>query len=414
MTAASEGRERAQFRTIAPIRTFVVPSVLMFTVQAKAKNRAGMRHLDRASKRPTTWVAAALLVVCQAAIFAPPSVAVGPALSWSMMGDSYSAGVGLGTVTSGCDQDPYAYAPRAQRDILSASYSITQSFVACSGATTSDLWNSQIPTVSSGTNIASLTIGGNDIGFEPKLKGCFYGACGPDTMSLQADVPGGGQTWDDVFNNLVTRYVQVRLRMAAGGHLYVVSYPIPFARQSSSDCEQFTPLEQNAANALVTRLDDTAYLAVQRANSVLQSVHGRLGNTTFVDWRTGTRQSGAYAIPPGYAGAGQQFDSYTTPDGLCNTAGHTPYINRYILSTNYKNSFHPNSTGYWAAAQMVANQIKSDFPTGGGGGGPPSISVSNNNGQMAVQLANFPTGVSYFFCHTGTGYPTGGTVPNHG
>jgi cell wall-associated NlpC family hydrolase len=46
--------------------------------------------------------------------------------------------------------------------------------------------------------------------------------------------------------------------------------------------------------------------------------------------------------------------------------------------------------------------------------GPPSVAVGNNNGQMAVQLANFPTGISYFFCHTGSGYPAGGAVPNHG
>lgn len=50
------------------------------------------------------------------------------------------------------------------------------------------------------------------------------------------------------------------------------------------------------------------------------------------------------------------------------------------------------------------------------GTAPPSITVGNNAGQMTVQLANFPTGVSYFFCHFGdpSGYPTGGSVPNHG
>lgn len=52
--------------------------------------------------------------------------------------------------------------------------------------------------------------------------------------------------------------------------------------------------------------------------------------------------------------------------------------------------------------------------SGGGGGGTPSVSASNNNGQLAIQLSNFPLGVSYFFCHAGSGYPTGGSVPNHG
>ncbi len=44
-----------------------------------------------------------------------------------------------------------------------------------------------------------------------------------------------------------------------------------------------------------------------------------------------------------------------------------------------------------------------------------SASVSNNNGQMAVQVTNFPTGTTYFFCHAGSPseYPTGGTVTAH-
>jgi len=34
----------------------------------------------------------------------------------------------------------------------------------------------------------------------------------------------------------------------------------------------------------------------------------------------------------------------------------------------------------------------------------------------AVQLSNFPLGTTYFFCHTGdgSGYPTGGSISNHG
>jgi hypothetical protein len=48
-------------------------------------------------------------------------------------------------------------------------------------------------------------------------------------------------------------------------------------------------------------------------------------------------------------------------------------------------------------------------------GGPPSITISNNAGQMAVQLANFPTGNAYFYCHAGdpSAYPLGGTITGH-
>ncbi len=53
---------------------------------------------------------------------------------------------------------------------------------------------------------------------------------------------------------------------------------------------------------------------------------------------------------------------------------------------------------------------------GGPGGGLGSVTISNNNGQMAVQVVNFPTGLTPYFCHAGSGpdYPTGGTVTAHG
>jgi hypothetical protein len=48
--------------------------------------------------------------------------------------------------------------------------------------------------------------------------------------------------------------------------------------------------------------------------------------------------------------------------------------------------------------------------------GNPSVSVSNNAGQMAVQLTDFPLGTTFYFCHTGSPaeYPAGGSVPSRG
>lgn len=296
---------------------------------------------------------------------APPAAAAGPPLKWTALGDSYSAGTGLGPVTPDCDRDPFAYAPRAARDLLASSYTTDLRHTACSGARIADVWDSQLGSVSAATRVATLTVSGNDIGFGAKLGGCWT-TCGPDTMALQADVPGGTQTWDDVYDGLVTTYVAVRRRMAADGQLYVLTYPIPFARQSSGSCQGLSSLEQNAANALVTRLDDTIYWAVRRANELLPDVHGRAGNVHFVDWRTGTRQNDAYAILSGLPDSGRTFASYVSPDGLCNTSGQTPYLNGFVdnapVNPDRGNSFHPNSTGYWAAAVLVASHIRRDVP----------------------------------------------------
>jgi len=58
--------------------------------------------------------------------------------------------------------------------------------------------------------------------------------------------------------------------------------------------------------------------------------------------------------------------------------------------------------------------VRMGTPTGNQPSGPVSVSVSNNGGQMFVQLSNFPLGTTYFFCHAGSGYPAGGSVPSHG
>lgn len=288
----------------------------------------------------------------------PPPVSQ---LDWVAMGDSYAAGVGIGLVRPGCDTDRLAYGPRAADDILSPDYTIDVRHVACSGATTEDVLVNQVPMLDSSDNVVTLTSGGNDIGFADKVAGCFWGNCGPDTFSLLADEPGGAQTWDDVFDRLTSLYAQVRDRMAPDGHLYVVGYPMPFARQRDQRCQTLNPIEQNAANALVTRLDDTIYLAVQDANRRLPDLFGIDGNVHFVDWRESALEPRGYTIPAGYADSGQRFDTFRSRDGLCNAESRTPTVQGFFPGARLvltKNSLHPNTTGYWRAATEVATAIR--------------------------------------------------------
>jgi DNA-binding beta-propeller fold protein YncE len=277
-------------------------------------------------------------------------------LGWAALGDSYSAGVGLGPVTQPCDRDQDAYAPRASRTLAAGAFDAGVTFLACSGDTVGGLRAAQLSSVNPHHNIVTMSIGGNDIGFADKVKGCWVGACGDDTLRLSADRPGGSQTWDQVFDRLVSLYVDVLHRMQAGGRLFVVGYPVPFARARAATCQGLTGREQNAANALVTRLDDTISLAVDRANEQL----GRAA-VRFVDWRTGTRVHDGYTISPGYPDSGQRFDTYTSPDGLCNNAGRTPFINGFVnwapVNPDASNSFHPNDRGYAFVAGRLAAAI---------------------------------------------------------
>lgn len=112
-----------------------------------------------------------------------------PTAKYVAAGDSYSAGEGsppfeVGTDVSnvnGCHGSPQAY-PRLLQNSLNLG---ATAFVACSGATTSNItgngqWNEpvQVDALTSQPERITLTIGGNDAGFPEYVQGCFV-ACGP-------------------------------------------------------------------------------------------------------------------------------------------------------------------------------------------------------------------------------------------
>lgn len=102
-------------------------------------------------------------------------VALAPAagaatVNYVALGDSYSAGVGAGGSTSGgsCDRSTNAYPALWAAGHGPSSFT----FAACSGATTTDVLNSQVSSLNSGTTLVSLTIGGNDAGFSNVMETC--------------------------------------------------------------------------------------------------------------------------------------------------------------------------------------------------------------------------------------------------
>ena len=90
------------------------------------------------------------------------------AVHYVALGDSYSAGVGAGGNSGSCDQSPNAYPALWAKANSPASFTSA----ACSGATTSDVINSQLSSLSASTTLVSITIGGNDAGFSSIMETC--------------------------------------------------------------------------------------------------------------------------------------------------------------------------------------------------------------------------------------------------
>jgi lysophospholipase L1-like esterase len=90
-------------------------------------------------------------------------------LKYVALGDSYSSGAGAGSYTnSGCMRTNAAYPA-----VYAKSHDITDfTFVACGGATTSKVNSTQLKFLTADTDLVTITIGGNDIGFGKVMQTC--------------------------------------------------------------------------------------------------------------------------------------------------------------------------------------------------------------------------------------------------
>ena len=126
------------------------------------------------SMRLTRFAAlsSSLLLAAGAALFGAGQAAAAQAdFGYVALGDSYSSGVGAGNYDSGsgnCKRTPRAYPA-----LWAAAHSPqTFSFTACSGARTGDVLSSQLGPLNSGTDLVSVTVGGNDAGFSDVMTTC--------------------------------------------------------------------------------------------------------------------------------------------------------------------------------------------------------------------------------------------------
>ncbi|WP_046780628.1 SGNH/GDSL hydrolase family protein [Streptomyces yangpuensis] len=113
-----------------------------------------------------------LLLAAGAALFGAGQAAAAQAgFGYVALGDSYSSGLGAGNYdgTSGnCKRTTRAYPA-----LWAAAHSPqTFAFTACSGARTGDVLSGQLGPLNSGTDLVSITIGGNDAGFSDVMTTC--------------------------------------------------------------------------------------------------------------------------------------------------------------------------------------------------------------------------------------------------
>ncbi len=220
--------------------------------QSSASRTSRAHHSPRSIR-----FALAAVTACAAAIplvfTATPASA--SSVNYVALGDSYASGLGAGSYSGGsCDRSANAAAQLWANAHSPASFA----FVACSGATTSDVINNQISALSSATTLVSIIIGGNDVGFSSVMETCVLGsdsACvnGINNAEAQArsTLPGSLNT---VFNDISAR--------APGARVIVMGYPEFYDLSKSSGCIGLSTTKRQAIDGGADVLDSVISAAV--------------------------------------------------------------------------------------------------------------------------------------------------------
>nr|WP_246561305.1 SGNH/GDSL hydrolase family protein [Kitasatospora kifunensis] len=160
---------------------------------------------------------ALLLAVATLFLVTPANAA---SVNYVALGDSYAAGVGAGNYDSSSGNCSRSYGAYPE---LWASANSPSSFtsVACSGAKTGDVLNTQLSAVNSSTTLISLTIGGNDAGFSSTMETCVLDGTSACQSAVATDESYAQNTLPGLLNNL---YAAIRGK-APSAEVVVLGYP---------------------------------------------------------------------------------------------------------------------------------------------------------------------------------------------
>ena len=240
-------------------------------------------------------LAALALLVSTVVVGSVAAPARAASVDYIALGDSYASGVGAPGTSGLCMRSPNGY-PQLWADAHAVSSFRT---VACGGAVTDDVRYLQVLALTSSTDVVTVTIGGNDVGFASAMITCTLGST---ASCLDAVNDGRDYARTTLPGDLDATYANIR-RQAPAAKVYVLGYPRLF---EESACPGGLGLTKR--QAVNQAADELSGIIADRAT--------RAG-FTYVDVRSA------------FAG-----------HGVC---GSTPWINAFSLSLG---SYHPNAAGY--------------------------------------------------------------------
>jgi lysophospholipase L1-like esterase len=180
---------------------------------------------------------------------APPAQAAAP--SYVALGDSYSSGTGARTYLDDgttCQRSVYAYPA-----LLASAKGYALTFRACSGATTSDVVSRQVSALDAGTDLVSITAGGNDIGFTDLIIACG-GTFSPTCSSAVATA--NNRITSELPGKLDAVYAAIRAGAPNARAVAVLGYGRFFGSNlSCAAAKGITSTEAGLLNGIADNLD---------------------------------------------------------------------------------------------------------------------------------------------------------------
>lgn len=218
------------------------------------------------------------VVAASAAVLATANIANAAGYNYVALGDSYSSGTGSGSydINSSCERSSAAYP--ALYDAAASPSSFT--FVACSGATASDIESNQLSSLGSGTTLVSVTDGGNDAGFSTVMTDCvlFW-----DSVCLSAISSAESYAQNTLPGVLDTLYSDIRAD-SPNAHVVVLGYPEFYDLAKSSGCVGLDGTKRTAINGAADVLDGVIKAQVAKyGNFVYEDVTSRFAGHQLCD-----------------------------------------------------------------------------------------------------------------------------------
>jgi lysophospholipase L1-like esterase len=211
------------------------------------------------------------VLVGAAAAPATAGTTLTPPASYVALGDSYSSGLGAPPydLDGFCQRSSQSYPSLWAAEHHPASLV----FLACSGAKTTDVLLRQIPAIPRGTDLVTITIGGNDVGFAPVVQTCT--AASSDATCFAA-VNVGEIFALFVLPELLARNYAANRHAAPQAQVVVLDYPRLFEQTAGCDDPVAPSLTRRTKlNQGADLLDDVIYTVSLRFGFSFADVRGR-------------------------------------------------------------------------------------------------------------------------------------------